>query len=92
MSTALAVALYFMIWWITLFAVLPFGVKTQEEDGEILEGTPRSAPATPRIARVMVINTIVASIAFSVVWLALDRDWLGLRIPDGMGVPAGVTQ
>lgn len=45
-STALAV--YFVIWWITLFLTLPFGVRSQHEDGEGADGTDpgrRSSPA-----------------------------------------------
>lgn len=37
------IAVYFVIWWVTLFAVLPFGVKTQDEEGETLLGTVGSA-------------------------------------------------
>jgi hypothetical protein len=29
-------ALYFVIWWILLFAVLPFGVRSQAESGEVV--------------------------------------------------------
>ncbi|MCB1491238.1 MAG: DUF1467 family protein, partial [Rhodobiaceae bacterium] len=31
MSIASGVAIYFLIWWLVLFAVLPFGVRTQAE-------------------------------------------------------------
>ena len=27
-------AIYFVIWWIALFLTLPFGVRSQHEDGE----------------------------------------------------------
>lgn len=91
MNLSLGIALYLMIWFMTLFAVLPFGVKTQGEAGEIVEGTPASAPAAPRLLRVAVINTFVAAIAFAFVWTALERDWLGLYIPPEQTAPAGVT-
>jgi predicted secreted protein len=91
MTLSLGIALYLMIWWMTLFAVLPFGVKTQGEAGEVVAGTPASAPIAPRLLRVAVINTLVATVAFAFVWLALDRDWLGLYIPPDQAAPAGVT-
>lgn len=91
MSLSLGIALYLMIWFMTLFAVLPFGIKTQGEAGEIVEGTPASAPAAPRLLRVAVINTVVAAIAFAFVWTALERDWLGLYIPPDQVPPAAVT-
>lgn len=71
MSITLGLALYFIIWWVTLFAVLPFGVHTQGDAGEIVQGTPESAPAAPRALRTIAITTLVATIIFAVVWAAM---------------------
>ena len=49
MDLAMSVAIYMFIWWIVLFAVLPFGVRTQDEDGSVVPGTPGSAPTRPRL-------------------------------------------
>jgi len=68
MDLVLAIAIYVFIWWITLFAVLPFGVRTQHEDGSVVPGTPESAPAQQRMVRVFLINTLVATIIFSIVY------------------------
>lgn len=81
MNLALGLALYFMIWWLTLFTVLPFGVRTQGEAGDVVDGTPESAPQKPRLLRTMLINTVVAAFVFAFVWVALEQDWLGLKIP-----------
>ena len=40
-------AVYFVVWWITLFMVLPWGNKP---DATVQEGNVASAPAKPRIA------------------------------------------
>lgn len=79
MSFAFGAAIYLMIWFTTLFAVLPFGVRTQGEDGDVVEGTPESAPVAPRLLRTALINTVVASIAFAFVYYALENDLMGLR-------------
>jgi predicted secreted protein len=71
MSLTLGLALYFIIWWTVLFAVLPFGVRTQAEDGRVVPGTPESAPVRPRLIRIFVINTVVASVVFACVWGAI---------------------
>lgn len=92
MSLTLGVVLYIMIWWMTLFAVLPLGVRTQGEAGEVVEGTPESAPVKPRIVRAMLINTVVAAFAFAFVSAALENDWLGLYVPTEQNLPAGVTR
>ncbi len=78
MSITLGIALYFVIWWIVLFAVLPFGVHTQAEDGEVVPGTPQSAPKQFSFARAAQINTIVATVVFGIVWLAIELDIFGI--------------
>ena len=77
MSLSLSISLYIMIWWMTLFAVLPFGVRTQGEAGEVVPGTPASAPVKPRIVKAFLINTVVATLVFALVWATLNYDWLG---------------
>ncbi|MTI45979.1 putative secreted protein [Roseibium hamelinense] len=66
MSVVFGIAVYFMIWWIVLFAVLPFGFKrSQVEAGEVLPGSEPGAPEKPHFKKIFVITTIVASIVFA---------------------------
>ena len=65
MSLATAFAIYFIIWWVVLFAVLPWGVRSQHEDGTIIPGSDPGAPAIPRLRRKLVWTTIVAAIIFA---------------------------
>lgn len=81
MTIALALALYFMVWWIVLFTVLPFGVRTQDEDSDVVPGTPGSAPSRFNLRKVFLINTVVATLVFSVVWTAIENNWLGTQPP-----------
>jgi predicted secreted protein len=46
MSVSFAIAIYVVIWWTVLFAILPIGVRTQGEDGFVVPGTPASAPTS----------------------------------------------
>ena len=55
-------AMFFVVWWITLFAVLPFGLKTQDEDENVTLGTVASAPRGSHMLRVIVWTTIVTSL------------------------------
>ena len=68
MSLSFAIAIYFIIWWTVLFAVLPIGVRTQAEDGAIVPGTPESAPAAPRLLRVVVLTTVISALVFAALW------------------------
>jgi predicted secreted protein len=67
MSLATAIAIYFIIWWVVLFAVLPWGVRSQHEGGAIAPGSDPGAPAIPRLKRKLVLTTIVAAVVF-VLW------------------------
>lgn len=66
MQTTTVIAIYFLIWWITLFAVLPFGVRSQHEGGDYADGTDPGAPILARIGMKLVWTTIVASIVFAI--------------------------
>jgi len=66
------IAVYIFIWWITLFLVLPFGVRTQQEEGSVVPGTPESAPARPRLLRIALINTALATAVFIAVYLVIQ--------------------
>ncbi len=44
MPLASALATFFLIWWITLFAVLPWGIRSQHEGGAMVPGTDPGAP------------------------------------------------
>jgi predicted secreted protein len=84
MDFVFALAIYIFIWWITLFAVLPFGVRTQHEDGSVVPGTPESAPAQQRMLRIFLINTLVASVVFAIVYAVITS---GLITPDMIPYP-----
>ncbi len=71
MSLALGFAIYFICWWLTFFAVLPFGVRTQEEEGEVVPGSAASAPAVPHLGRKVLITTLIAGLAFGFIYLVM---------------------
>lgn len=69
MSWLTLAAVFFVIWWVSLFALLSRGLRTQEEAGEVTPGTVASAPAGRHIGRVFVTNTIVALVIFALFYL-----------------------
>ncbi len=66
---AMAVVIYFTTWWIVLFAVLPWGVRSQEEAGDVVPGTERGAPVAPRMLRKLLWTTLISAIVFCVILL-----------------------
>ena len=53
MTISAAFVLFAVIWFLTLFILLPLNLKTQEEIGSIVDGTPSSAPTNPKVKKKM---------------------------------------
>lgn len=64
MRIGTAIAVYFVIWWTVLFAVLPIRVRTQAEAGSVVPGSEGSAPERPALLLKVVVTTIVAALVF----------------------------
>ena len=80
MNLALSLALYFLIWWTLLFAILPFGLRTQDEAGEIVPGTPASAPVKPRLLWIVCVNSLVSGVVFLIVRTAVVNQWVPIDL------------
>ncbi|MFZ1101899.1 MAG: DUF1467 family protein [Hyphomicrobiaceae bacterium] len=78
MSITFAIAVYLVLWWTVLFAVLPIGVRTQDEDGSVVPGTPESAPTAPRLIRVVVLTTLISGALFGAAWAAVHYGLIDL--------------
>ena len=76
MSWPALISVYFIIWWITLFMVLPFGVHRQT-DG--IEGQDTGAPQSSKIILKMLINTVLATVIWLGVYLIDRYDLVTLR-------------
>ena len=76
MSWSLGIAIYIVIWATVLFAVLPFGVRTQAEAGDIVRGSTESAPVDPRLGRKAIATTLISAVIFGAFYTALTLGWL----------------
>ena len=85
-STALAI--YFVIWWVTLFLTLPFGVRSQHEDGVGAPGTDPGAPILTRMGRKLIWTTIISAIIYGIGIAAYHAGYLSIeRLSRLMGMP-----
>ncbi len=78
MNIYAAIAIYFVMWWITLFAVLPFGIRSQVESGDVIAGTEAGAPVRPGLASKFFWTTIVTTIVFTVFYIVFTRELISL--------------
>jgi predicted secreted protein len=73
-------AVYFIVWWLCFFVMLPIGVRTQEEAGEgRFLGTEPSAPARPMLGRKALAATLIAAVIMGILWVAQERFGLNLE-------------
>ncbi len=66
MTLTTILAIYFIIWWVVLFAVLPWGVRSQGESGAVTPGTDPGAPAVHKVWIKLLWTTVIASVVFGI--------------------------
>lgn len=76
MTITSAIVLFAVIWSVTFLLVLPWGQISQHEAGEVVPGTPASAPTDARIKRKMLITTLITVVVFAVLVLVIVNRWV----------------
>jgi predicted secreted protein len=83
-----AFAIYFVIWWVVLFVTLPFGVRSQHEDGGGAPGTDPGAPIATRMGTKLIWTTVISAIIFALAWVAYNAGLLNIeRLSRLMRIP-----
>lgn len=88
-SLSTAFAIYFVVWWIVLFLTLPFGVRSQHENGAgVTSGTDPGAPVRSLMGRKLIGTTLISAVLFATGLLAYRADYLNVeRLSKLMGIP-----
>jgi predicted secreted protein len=88
MKIGTAIAIYFVVWWIVLFAVLPWGVKNAHEAGEsTLEGNEPGAPVRHQMGKKALITTVVACVVFAIIYFSIQYFWPLITLTSGQNLP-----
>jgi predicted secreted protein len=66
------VVVYVLVWWVVVFAVLPWGVRAPKE---FVPGQERGAPARSRLWLKAGITTVAAAVIWLIIWAII---WSGL--------------
>lgn len=67
------VVLYAVLWFLVLFVILPFGQRSQADTGEVVPGTPASAPAINPLKKKALWATLIAAMLWGVIaWVILS--------------------
>jgi len=78
-SLPLSAAIFVTIWFTVLFAVLPFGVRSQHESGEVVPGTDPGAPVAPRLLAKYLWTTLISAAIFA--GLVIFVNHMGTPVP-----------
>ena len=76
MNPVTAIVLFIIIWWLTLFLVLPWGIRRTENPEE---GHDQGAPARPLLARKLLITSGITIVLFAVIFGVIEWSGLSLR-------------
>ena len=78
MSLTLGFAVYVVIWWLTLFMVLPWGISPINPD-DLLLGEDPGAPAKPKLLKKFIITTGVSLVFFVIFYFVYESGVISFR-------------
>ena len=76
MSWFTGLIVYILVWWVTLFAVLPLWVVPADSSDL---GHLAGAPKHPRLARKALVTTLVAAVIWLAIYALVRSPWLSFR-------------
>ena len=80
MTLIAGLVVFLITWWLVLFMVLPWGVKSHDEAGVALQpGQATGAPVRARILLKFAITTLITSVLFAVLWIVVDYGIVDFR-------------
>ncbi len=79
MTITAALVLYVVIWFVTLFVVLPIRLRTQGDEGDVVPGTHAGAPAEFRLGRTFLIVTIIGTTIWAIVAWIIVSGWITVQ-------------
>ena len=77
MSITGSLIIFFLIWWIIFFSLLPIDVERKHK--EMVEGADKGSPENPKIIKKIIYTTIITSIIFIGIFMLVKYDYLNLR-------------
>jgi predicted secreted protein len=76
MTITAAIVLFSVTWFMVFFMVLPVRFKSQADMGEVVPGTPKSAPANADLPRKAKITTAIAVVLSLLIYGVIRSGWI----------------
>ncbi len=67
------IAIYFILWWVCIFMVLPHGIKGQHEADAVVEGSEPGAPVKPHLRRKIIQTSLFAAIIWAIGYVLYSK-------------------
>ena len=78
MSLTFGFAIYLVLWWLTLFMVLPWGAQ-HTGTHELKPGDNPDAPSKPKLLIKFTLTTLLSGIFFAIIYLVAEADWISFH-------------
>ncbi len=79
MAFTSAFVLFWAIWAVIFYMINPLWQTSQSEDGEVVPGTPASAPVDAKMRKKLILTTGIATAAFALAFSTVEFGWLSLN-------------
>lgn len=85
MNIMSSIVVFLVLWFLCLLVALPIGLKTQADVGEVVPGTPSSAPAEAMLGRKIAIVTVISVLLWALIYWIVAHSGLSIRDIDVWG-------
>jgi predicted secreted protein len=85
MTITAAIVLFAVVWFMVFFVVLALRFESQADTGNVVPGTPKSAPSTENVGRKARVTTVVAAVIWAVLAGIILSGAITVRDFDFMG-------
>jgi predicted secreted protein len=78
MNWLTGIVVYILVWWVTLFAILPLWVTPADPEEP---GFAAGAPRRPLMLRKVAVTTVVAAVIWLGIYVVVSEPWFSFRDP-----------
>jgi predicted secreted protein len=86
MTITAAIVLFAVTWFMVFFCVLPIRFQSQADLGEVMPGTPKSAPSDAMIVKKAKITSVIAILLSIALYFIITSGVISLKNMDIFGI------
>jgi predicted secreted protein len=92
MTITAAIVVFAVTWFMVFFCVLPLRFQSQGDAGDVVPGTPKSAPSSENVGKKAKITTAVAVVLWAIICGIILSGWITVQDFDFRGTMAHTTE